>query len=323
MGAHAEALAHIDASRTLAENGGFRPLVLSSTIDRAHVLRHQGDLQAAIVLYRKALADAEASDGGATLALHRHLYEAFKTQGEHAQALRHHEALLQMERVQMKQRADIRTRLLLNRLDMELMRAEAERARLDAEVQRLRARQLEDEMQQLAAQAQEMGRRALEDQLTGLANRRRVDEELPRQLALVRERSGPMCIAAIDLDHFKAVNDVHGHAVGDDVLRAIARILADNTRAGDLVARIGGEEFLILFGATPLPVALEVCERLRAAVAAHPWAALVHDTPVTISVGVCDVADAMDVRAAIERADGALYAAKRAGRNRVQRAVTG
>jgi diguanylate cyclase (GGDEF)-like protein len=316
---HEEALAQIDASRHLAHLYGYRLLLLSSTIDRAHVLRDQGDVQAAIELYRSALAEADEVDNSiAVLGLRRSLYECFKSIGDCAAALAHHEALLQLERRQMKQRADTRTRLLLNRLDMELMRTEAERARLDAEVQRLRTHELEREMHQLAEQAQELNKRVLEDQLTGLANRRRVDEELPRQLARSRERPEPMCIAAIDLDHFKSINDRHGHAVGDDVLRGVARMLSDNTRAGDLVARIGGEEFLVLFGGTPLQVAAEVCERLRNAIASFDWSALTQELPVTISVGVCDAGGALDVRSAIERADSALYAAKRAGRNRVQ-----
>jgi diguanylate cyclase (GGDEF)-like protein len=178
--------------------------------------------------------------------------------------------------------------------------------------------QLESENRELAVQAMELGRHALEDQLTGLANRRRVDHELPMHLASARERRGPLSVAAVDLDHFKQVNDRFGHGVGDDVLRALSRILLDNTRSSDLLARMGGEEFLILFVGTPLAVASDICERLRHAVEAHEWARVAKDLRVTVSIGLCDATASADVRALLERADASLYAAKRAGRNRVE-----
>jgi diguanylate cyclase len=166
-------------------------------------------------------------------------------------------------------------------------------------------------------QADEAGKSALEDQLTGLANRRRVDRELPAQLAWARERNEPMCIALADLDHFKLVNDRHGHAVGDDVLRGVARLFMENTRGADLVARIGGEEFLVVLAATPIETAQEICERLRLAVAAHDWSHLAERLHVTVSIGLCETAVSADVRDLLARADALLYAAKRGGRNRV------
>ena len=169
--------------------------------------------------------------------------------------------------------------------------------------------------------AHELGRHALEDQLTGLANRRRVDHELPLQMASARERRGALSIAAVDLDHFKLVNDRYGHGVGDDVLRAVARILLDNTRGSDLLARMGGEEFLVLFVGTPLAVASDICERLRRAVETYEWQQLAPGLTLTISIGLCDADAGQDMRALLERADASLYAAKRAGRNRVQVAM--
>jgi diguanylate cyclase (GGDEF)-like protein len=252
------------------------------------------------------------------LSLHTSLHEAYKARGDLALALHHHEAMLPLEREQMKQRADTQARLLLHRLELEQVRSEAERARLDAEVQRLRAMQLENENRQLAVKAMELGRHALEDQLTGLANRRRIDHELPMQLASARERRGALSVAAVDLDHFKQVNDRYGHAVGDDVLRAVSRILLDNTRSSDLLARMGGEEFLVLFVGTPLATASDICERLRHAVEAYDWNRVAPGLRLTISIGLCDAIDSLDVRGLLERADASLYAAKRAGRNRVE-----
>ena len=317
-----DALRNIDEAERLADEHGYRGLSLSMLADRAMLERRRGDIDSAVALYKQALAQAHQTDDHAMLlSMHEGLYDCCKARGDAAQALEHHEAMLPLERERMKQQADTQARLLLNRLELEHARSETERARLDAEVQRLRAMKLEAENQQLVVRAHELGRHALEDQLTGLANRRRVDHELPLQMASARERRGALSIAAVDLDHFKLVNDRYGHGVGDDVLRAVARILLDNTRGSDLLARMGGEEFLVLFVGTPLAVASDICERLRRAVETYEWQQLAPGLTLTISIGLCDADAGQDMRALLERADASLYAAKRAGRNRVQVAM--
>jgi len=314
-----EALRCIEQQDALARSNGYRGMLLTAVTNLAELERHRGDLPAAIALYSKALAQAHDTDDHAMLfEMHQGLYQSYKQLGDLANALKHHEAMLPLEREEMKQRADRQARLLLNRIEMENAQAAAERARLDAQVQRLRAAQLESENQLLASKALELGRHAMEDQLTGLANRRRVDHELPAQLAVARERRAALSLAAVDLDHFKQVNDRYGHAVGDDVLKAIARLLTENTRSTDLLARMGGEEFIVLFVGTPLPVAADICERLRHAVQAYDWNSIAAGLRVTISVGLCDAMEGIDVRQLLERADASLYTAKRAGRNRVE-----
>ena len=313
------ALAHIERQAELSAKNGYRGMALTAVSNRAVLERHRGDFDAAIRLFTQALAQAhQTSDHAMLFEMHQGLYESYKLRGDLANALKHHEAMLPLEREEMKQRADRQARLLLIRIDLEQAQAAAERAKLDAEVQRLRAATLESENRQLEVRARELGKHALEDQLTGLANRRRVDHELPAQLAYARERRGALSVAAVDLDHFKQVNDRFGHAVGDDVLRAIARILIDNTRTSDLLARMGGEEFLVLFVGTPLTVATDICERLRHAVEAYDWDTVAEGLTLTISIGLCDAVESSDVRALLERADASLYAAKRGGRNRVE-----
>jgi len=152
------------------------------------------------------------------------------------------------------------------------------------------------------------------DGLTGLANREKLDAELARALALA-DRSGQLlAVAMIDLDHFKGINDSHGHLVGDQVLRALGQRLAGAVRAVDLVGRWGGEEFLLLCPSTDRGGALAVAEKLRAAVAAEPFA---DDIALTVSLGVAVSAGGEPLDAVLDRADRALYAAKDAGRNRV------
>ena len=324
LGDHARALEHVQKGQQLAEANGYRSMALSAVADRAELLGRMGQLDAAIALYEESLAAAHSTDDHALLlSLHHGLYKGYKAQGDAARALAHHEAMLPLERDRMRQRADMQARLLLHRLELEQVHAEAERARLDAEVQRLRAIQLEAENRQLAVKATELGRHALEDQLTGLANRRRVDHELPLQMALARERDGVLSVAVVDLDHFKHVNDRYGHTVGDDVLRTVARILLDKTRGSDLLARMGGEEFLVVFSGTPLNVAVEICERLRQSIESHDWSRVADGLALTISIGVCDAPRDLDVRGLLDRADAALYGAKRAGRNRVHVAKAG
>jgi len=177
---------------------------------------------------------------------------------------------------------------------------ELDNARLEAQLHRMRSAELE--------------RQATEDALTGLPNRRSIEERLPR----LRDENAELCVALADVDLFKGVNDRFGHFVGDEVLRRIATILRDNVRDTDLIARFGGEEFLIAFADTPLNVAIEVCEVLRAHVAAYPWEQIEKDLRVTISLGVADVAEGDELSVAMTRADQRLYAAKRAGRNRVE-----
>jgi diguanylate cyclase (GGDEF)-like protein len=318
LGRYDEALRHIAREQEISEGRGYRAISVGALSNRAALERHRGNLEASIAFHRQALAQAhEVEDRALLFEMHRGLYECHKERREFEPALEHHEAMRRLEREQLTQVADRQARLLLNRVELEHAQSAVERARIDAEVQRLRATTLEDENAKLVVQADELGKSAQEDQLTGLANRRRVDRELPAQLAWARERGEPLSIALADLDHFKLVNDRHGHAVGDDVLRGVARMLMENTRGADLVARMGGEEFLVVMVGTPLEAAAEICERLRLAVAEQDWSHLAERLHVTVSIGLCEAAVSTDVRDLLARADALLYAAKRGGRNRV------
>jgi diguanylate cyclase (GGDEF)-like protein len=155
------------------------------------------------------------------------------------------------------------------------------------------------------------------DALTGLPNRRYFDE-YSSLLASRRRASDKVGILAVDVDHFKRVNDLHGHQVGDEVLKAIAGAIATSIREDDVPVRFGGEEFVVLLRNPADGIALEVGERMRRAVRDMDlsWAGVTER--VTISVGVASAQFAGEsVADVVERADKALYAAKRAGRDRV------
>jgi diguanylate cyclase (GGDEF)-like protein len=159
---------------------------------------------------------------------------------------------------------------------------------------------------------------SLVDPLTGANNRRRFDRDLAAALPTAGAAS-PVSLAIVDLDHFKRVNDDHGHPAGDALLKAVVRTVQEAVRPGDGVYRFGGEEFCVLFAATAAAEAHDVAERVRAAIAARPFdVGAAEPLPVTASIGVATAtADTDDPAALLARADAALYEAKEGGRNRV------
>jgi diguanylate cyclase (GGDEF)-like protein len=168
----------------------------------------------------------------------------------------------------------------------------------------------------------ELRRMATTDALTGLWNRRHLLERLESETARSLRNGRPLCLASIDVDHFKRVNDLHGHPAGDEALRVLARLCREALRGSDVVGRMGGEEFAILMPETDRDQARLVCERLREKVARTPvplpsGAALT----VTLSTGIALMAGEEASDKLISRADSALYGAKAEGRNRVKLAA--
>jgi diguanylate cyclase (GGDEF)-like protein len=158
------------------------------------------------------------------------------------------------------------------------------------------------------------------DQLTGLFNRYYLLETLGRELSRARRLHLPITVAILDIDHFKDYNDNFGHEAGDEVLRATAAMLKDSVRSTDIVCRYGGEEFLIVFldstAAATLPRLAQICQDIRQHAYAYAGSTL---PSVTLSVGVAEYPhQGRTVDALIRGADRALYAAKKAGRDRIE-----
>ena len=183
-------------------------------------------------------------------------------------------------------------------------------------VNRLRVR-LSDSHKELGKAFDRMGELAIRDELTAAYNRRFLMETLARERSRADRLAEPFSVCVIDLDHFKAVNDTHGHGAGDAVLRHFAALAPRGLRGIDTFGRFGGEEFLIVLPGTDRQGALALAERVRTVTEATAWPALPPGTRVTISVGVATHAKGEDVTNLLHRADQALYQAKHAGRNRV------
>ncbi|HEV8551076.1 MAG TPA: diguanylate cyclase [Polyangiaceae bacterium] len=192
----------------------------------------------------------------------------------------------------------------------------------EAMVRRLEA--LISEKEELAKSLSEANARleslAMSDPLTGLANRRAVEVALNRDLARADREKTWISVVTLDVDHFKRVNDTHGHATGDQVLVALSQLLKTGLRAGDLAGRIGGEEFLTILPDTDPDGARVAAERLRARIAAERLPLPDGELGFTASLGVASLRGPGCLRASaalVERADAALYEAKHGGRNRV------
>jgi two-component system, cell cycle response regulator len=179
----------------------------------------------------------------------------------------------------------------------------------------LRVKRLEDELRRRNAELDVVSRT---DVLTGLYNRRHLEESLRQMTSQARRYGHPFSLVMFDIDRFKDINDEHGHMAGDDVLRTIARRIQSSIRESDVIGRWGGEEFLALLPMTELDGARTFAERIRAMI---DWAEVVIDGVGTVHVTTsAGCASGADIGELLLRADEALYAAKKAGRNAVRSA---
>jgi len=173
---------------------------------------------------------------------------------------------------------------------------------------------------EVQAKGELLEKHSREDSLTGVANRRHFDERLAAEVARAERYGHPLCLLLLDLDHFKRINDSHGHGAGDIVLRRAARIMAASARSTDFVARIGGEEFAVLLPEQDGAGARAVAENLRGLVAGLDNTDIAADLRVTASLGVAVLRPGEGRDSLLRRADAALYEAKNAGRDRVMMA---
>jgi len=200
---------------------------------------------------------------------------------------------------------------------LQALASERQNAALVQELQTYR-RALETENATLDSSLRAAASAANRDALTGLFNRRHVTAFAEPLAALVHEGKEEVTLCMVDVDHFKQVNDRYGHPVGDEVLRAVGALLGARLRDGDCLARIGGEEFMIVLRQCDASRGRRVAESVRHNVAASQIRTVAGEVPITVSLGVAQWAAGESFEAVVERADRALYEAKHCGRDRVE-----
>lgn len=269
------------------------------TLGRLAMLRN--DLVTAQQLLEEAL-DAASSMGTQHLMfqIELALAEIHELRQEWQEALAHYKRYHLLQQ-------DIQRKVSPHKLQAMEMQLEVEKARM--ENARLRRKHATERQERYRIE-----RMAGEDALTGLLNRRGLEQSAE---VLLYQQHDPVTALMIDIDHFKPINDTWGHETGDKVLRQVAALLKSGCRQGDLVSRWGGEEFAVLLQNRTASQAAEVAERLRRLVAGWSWDRIIPEQTVTISVGIAEHFADHDLAHVIQRADEKLYQAKRSGRNLV------
>lgn len=267
----------------------------------------QGDAAAAMAAMAGLLQDMNTEAPPQTLVRANHVaYRACRALGRFEAALHHFEVAERIERHRTMAQLRAQSQLFVTRSEAQQAQWQAEQARREAQQHRERA-------VEAAAHAER-------DPLTGLGNRRHLQARCAELMPAAERLGRPLALAQLDLDHFKTVNDRHGHAVGDKVLVAVAQLLRENMRTDDVLVRHGGEEFVVVLPGLGLDAAAEVCERLRERLARYPWLAVCGTSvPVTVSIGLA-AAPVYQLDSLLQRADAALYRAKEHGRNLLVRA---
>ncbi|HCY62811.1 MAG TPA: GGDEF domain-containing protein [Oxalobacteraceae bacterium] len=213
--------------------------------------------------------------------------------------------------------------MALNRILDDVMRdtrsaqIEALRSRDEMLAARQQVQEAESRIQQLQAELEQMSELVREDQLTGCLNRRGLDDVFEREVARASRRKASLCIALLDLDDFKRLNDTHGHQAGDEALIHLVRVVKDTLRTMDVVGRFGGEEFMLVLPDTPLEAAMQTVTRVQRELTKRIFMHRHERILVTFSAGVALRKDGEDQETLLKRVDDALYKAKHAGKNRV------
>jgi diguanylate cyclase (GGDEF)-like protein len=238
--------------------------------------------------------------------VHRELANAYKSLEQFALALQHFERFYELDAQIRSQGAERRAQALTVKVDLE-------RAHFEAEIHRVRASEL-TELNEL------LERQTREDGLTGLSNRRHLEEFMRKAFQVSQQDSSALSVILLDIDHFKAVNDRFSHSTGDQVLQAVAELMREHIQKDELAGRFGGEEFVLVLHANPRE-SYQRAEKLRQAIQDYDWASIATGLEVTLSLGWCAQTNLENHERMLSNADAMLYAAKRAGRNRVMPGV--
>lgn len=311
LGFESEAFAGLSRAFELAKQMGNLDAMAKVHFNRAQILFRAGHAERALSEVRLAVDEGEAANSLTTLIT---IYEFASVVAEHASdpvgalsyARRHHGLYVQAA----TDRAVLRSKLLAVRMATDAARAEAA-------AERLNRVSLSESYKALEQKAEKLHHEATHDVLTGLFNRREFNRYLDAAHASATSDHRRLYVAMLDVDHFKSINDLHSHLVGDRVLKQIGSLVNVASRDRDFVSRFGGEEFIVVMGDVRPEQAAAVAERLRQTIQDFDWTVLAPGLHVTASLGVYNIARSSDCVSGLAEVDKLLYAAKAQGRNRV------
>ncbi|WP_169307214.1 GGDEF domain-containing protein [Chitiniphilus eburneus] len=273
--------------------------------------RQDDDTSAEQYLLRATEVVAKFDSPNLVQQIHLELSQLYEARGDFVRAMMHHVGYHEHYMLMMKSDLSAKLNSLASR------RLAAAEIRLKLLSSELELTQLRQQTSERASRMKQLEAAAYRDALTGIFNRRALDERLPLEVQEAHEQGYPLSVAVIDFDHFKRVNDTFSHLIGDKVLQTGVARIQETLREGDLLYRYGGEEFVLVLPHTNAIGALHVAERVRARVAGHDWSTIVAGLSVTISVGMALLGPDEQVEDIVGRADAALYQAKQGGRNRI------
>jgi diguanylate cyclase len=193
----------------------------------------------------------------------------------------------------------------------------AQRSRDELMAMRARVQEAEQEVARLHAELEQASDMVRHDALTGALNRKGMEEALEREVGRTRRKEAPLCVAMLDIDNFKKLNDTYGHDTGDQALVHLTQVVRETLRPQDTLARYGGEEFIVILSDTGLENGVQVMVRVQRELTRKFFLHRNDKLLITFSCGVAELAREEEAAAAIKRADQAMYLAKRAGKNRV------
>ena len=302
--AHSQAIRHGDALLKLQADAGL-----------AEALWASGACNDALPLAQQLLESATTlRDDDVRLRALQLLYKLHKALGDPAGALDHLEQSQALQHTRLVSLRSLQARLSTRRLASERVKEGGTRRTPTAAAR--------DPWLATSTMAMLDGGRpgselaAIQDPITGLGNRRHVERELPRLLALSERRKSGISIALVEIDHLRTINERFGRPVRDAVLKVLAELLQTHTRSADLIGRTGPDEFVLVMCDATSEGARDACERLRVAVQDHRWEAIAASLGVTVSVGLCDQRGKLNAGQLLARADRALYFARSKGGNR-------
>ncbi len=306
-----QAFAHFSQSLRLYEDIGDLEGSVETMLNLGLLHLKHNEIEQSLFYLNRAISLAEESKSHKQLVgVYSALSKAHRKVGDYEKALHYLELFLELRQQTFNEESDRKFKSLQ-------ISYEVERAQREAELYRVKNIELTKAYEQLRAQALLLEKQAREDGLTGLNNRRYFEQRFAEEFERALRFNHPLSVAICDVDYFKKINDRFSHAIGDEVLRTVAKIFRQNIRQVDILGRYGGEEFVFLFPETTLERAVIACEKIRKAVEDYNWEFVQEGLTVTVSIGVTSDLRVLNHEKMMSNADEKLYQAKNTGRNRV------